>query len=289
MNREELAGLMEEHSKKNKGSIGFVLAMEHEDEITIHDRFKQPCQGGETRKYFSTHGDKCTQPENKKPGDLECPFPPGRPVAIAFPLSDTPRNELSLRKRDLIISAISPYRAGFKDVTPHKEGLGFTIMDTHVDPTVMIQGVQHIRSRGGTRDEFGSFEDLDFLFLTSYCGWFPSEYYMHQNLSPRRFYEGKPNDLSGGSYYDGYDYNRSYNAHLFVPDILDLTKQGFRRDLYKINYYGLNVKDEAAKLLEKTHEFMASEPEPVVNPYKFLTYAGKQYDSHLDYITEIKK
>lgn len=297
-----ISNLMNELENKSLGARGtsFVLAMEHDGKVGTFLRERQPCQGGETRKYFSTHGADCTQPENAKPGDLEHPFPKGRPVAIAFPkatMSSRCVDVLFKELRDYVImSPDSPFARGFKDVHIHADGIGFTVNDTHVDPTVMIQGVQLLRKSGVlktyTKEFLSSLATADLTLLAmNWCQIMAysargvsNDYYWSTTFSPKRFYLGLPNDLSGGTYYDGYDYNRSYNNSLFVPSMDDPLKPGL--EATEIVFKTKDFDSRARELLDWVHAYMATEPDPIIEPYKFRTYAGKAYDSHLDYLKE---
>ena len=281
---------VEKKAKVAKG-ISFILAMEYEGEVTIHPRSGQPCQGGETRKYYSTHGDLCTQPEDNKPGDLHHPFPKGRPVAIAFPKSTIAHSgklPYFAKLRDfLTMSPESPFRSGFKDVHIHADGVGFTIGDTHVDPTVMIQGVQLLRALNNLSaygPEFiESLSEIDALLLSIRNGFLG--YYWDVTISPKKYYLGLPNDLSGGTYYDGYDYNRAFNKDLFVSSMDNPGGFNLQNNLYA----GGTIRDKAMKFLDDVHKFMETEPDPIIEPYTFRTVSGKTYESHLEYIEKVKK
>ena len=288
---------MEKAAKKGT-STSFVLGMVNDKgEFSIHPRNNQPCQGGETRKYFSTHGERCTQPENTKPSDLHHPFPDGTVKMIAFPQATLNlHNEVTRMVRDFIIfDPRSPFRAGFKGIESHQDGCGFTITDTAVDPTVMIQGVQLMRRAVNGMQQWGftksqlEVNPLDVILASTFytcmgkCVYGTNSYHWSPNLSPRRWYEGLPNNLSGGLYCDGFDYNRSYNHSLFVPDIYDDKVKGFSCPTDPKDY----IKNYG-ELIEKIHEFRDAEPEVVDKPYKFLTYSGEQFDSHLDYIAKYK-
>ena len=292
---------MEEAAKEAHGT-SFVLAMaDDEGNVTIHPRNNQPCQGGETRKYIKTHGAACTQPENAKPGDLHNPFPDGKVVAIAFPkatFNHTKGFDFFHRVRDVVtMSKESPFRTGFKDVRTHEDGVGFTVGDTRVDPTVMIQGIQLIRNMHYSmlpkfsKEQVASLSDLDLLFLA--MNWYDvryecsSGYYWNSVISPKRFYQAMPNDLSGGTYHDGFDYNRSFNADLFVPSVGDASKPGL--DASSLKFSTTDLVKRSFEVLEAAHKFMETEEDPVKEPYKFRTYSGKTYDSHLDYLKEVGK
>jgi hypothetical protein len=205
--KEQFIQIMQSVSKRATGT-GFVLLMEHETtkrvssygnkvykDYSIHPRFSQPCQGGELRKYESSHPGRCTQPHNERPGDLYQPFPDGKPAAVAFHLKGSPDEDegdyddednyiaptgSSANERDNLVMAVlsstSPWISGFGGngvdpvsnikYTTDKQGhiIGFVIKSLSVDPTVMVNMVNFIQTMKGTGAK--SFKKLVDLGLT---------------------------------------------------------------------------------------------------------------------------
>lgn len=257
---EDKIGPMMDLGDKASGT-SFVLAMEHEGKVTLYPRNNQPCQGGETRKYYRTHGDACTQPENSKPSDLHHPFPKGRPVGILFPsctLGHSPRKDPYLDW--LIKDTQSPVRCVMGGVIYDKGHILFA--DTRLDPTVMIFAIQMMRR--GVPESGGNHLLAAVRQMGSY------EYYFNPKISIRRFVDGHPRDLSGGTYYDGFDYNRSFNANIFTD---------------KVGKFVCSA-SVTEQMIQDAYE--AEEPY-VDEPYQFTTYAGKKYASHLEWIKENKR
>lgn len=231
-------GLLEQTSRKQFGT-GFALLMEYHGRDPYKDygiflRSSQPCQGGELRRYRSTHGELCTQPHDERPGDLFNPFPSGRVAAAAFRIFQGPMDPGLLC--DLVFSEDSPWKSGFGGLPnvkfykrPNTDQIeGFILRDTRlVDPTVMVNllGYLNIAKNHGKRLfepllEFGmspnqalAFTILNNNSLNSVMQTFT--YRFPALFSPRRFFEGRPNDLSGGSWGDGCDYNRTYVQDVF--------------------------------------------------------------------------
>lgn len=239
--------LLDSMSRHSSGT-SFILMMEHDvpsrgtwgggkKDYSYHPRFSQPCQGGETRKYGSTHPS-CTQPHNSKPGDLHQPFPAGRPSAISFPLSGVHHasvdNEAFFQA---MFSDTSPWIKGFggsKNVHTLRNdkklpyGVVIGVKNLDVDPTVMINAIQMLRNASGS--SFNKLveagltqnEALAVLMLNGgntgpvICK--TADYYFCPVFSARRFFGQSPNDLSGGHYSEGADYNRTYVQDVFLAD-----------------------------------------------------------------------
>ena len=236
---------------RHSSGISFILMMEHDvpkransyssgttrKDYSYHPRFDQPCQGGETRKYGSTHPD-CTQPHNSKPGDLHHPFPAGRPSAISFPLSGV---EYASADNEAYFNAMfsknSPWIKGFgspdnirllRNDKNLPYGVIIGVKNLNVDPTVMINCIQMLRNSEGSsfnklvKDGFTDNEALAVLMLNQGCAGpevrLTSDYYFCPVFSARRFFGQKPNDLSGGYYSDRTDYNRTYVQDVFLAD-----------------------------------------------------------------------
>ncbi len=93
-----------EHGRTMAGTNFALLMSEEVDGGTVfktYARPKQPCQGGEMRKYYKSYPmaenglyqdrnkekiilhENCTRKDDPRPSDLKMPFPTGRPEAVA--------------------------------------------------------------------------------------------------------------------------------------------------------------------------------------------------------------
>jgi len=230
---------------KHRQGTGFVLVMEHKVQghtdapgvnpniidYSIWPRFNQPCQGGELRKYEVTHPGECTQPHNRKPSDLWTPFPDGKPSAIAFnPFCTSAAGDELVKAAT---SEKSPWLKGFGgpqniELLKANDGHinGILIKRLNVDPTVMVNLIQFLKQGYGpqyamlvkaglTEVQAMAAVMLNRGSVTHASGTY--DYYFPKIFSARRFFEGKPRDLSGGLYEDRTDYNRTFVQDVFSP------------------------------------------------------------------------
>lgn len=223
------------------GGTSFILMMESphqtynsERNFSLHARFHQPCYG-ELRKYESTHPGDCTQTGNEKPSDLYYPFPDGKPRALGLPYWQYGPGNLTDASDEFFKEFFmddNPWVSGFGGVQnikfymhTHngKERIGGVILNTcKVDPTVTVSMSWFIRAAfwGDYFNKFRTLRDNGLTKLEAYaflmCNGgnmhhvIPSDsYHWASSFSMRRFLEQKPNDLTGGTLEDRYDYNRS--------------------------------------------------------------------------------
>lgn len=251
----------------------FTLLMEDEGLYKVYERQNQPCQGGEMRKYWSTHGDDCTRPFDHRPGDLKTPFPKGNPVAVAQDMYsyNTHIGEKKIEQHNNMIDAIysseSPYLRGFGSpesvlkIKGDKEMYHRVIYtDTKVDSTLLVNSLQYKNSCNF--DTFRRYIEYGFttrealalpmLMNTNICESLNPDgstrkiiipgatgtYYFSGHASLRRIFEADANDLTGGTYYDRYDYNR--------PEVQDLF-------MASDDEIGLNFGTEFHKLYQETY------------------------------------
>lgn len=221
-----------------KYGTGFTLLMEypgnhgdHKD-YAIYPRFGQPCQGGDMRRY----GEGSTQPHNERPSDLSQPFPEGKPSAIAFHNISNNKGQLT-NLFDALISDDSPWRRGFGGwgnvhvyVDDKENPVGYILKSLDVDPTVLVNGVNFINTiinsatsfdilvdNGATPNEALCIMMMNGMgSINSICATW--DYRHPPILSARRFFEGRPNDLSGGLYSQGVDYNRTFVQDVFLGE-----------------------------------------------------------------------
>ena len=282
-------------------------------DYSFHPRFNQPCQGGETRKYSCIHGDECTQPHNEKPGDLAAPFPDGRPEAIAFALLDD-LDELDLDDSSenqkagtelfkfMFLSDDSPWigkLGGVGNIREISGGLIIGVNHLEIDPTVMINAINTYRSisgenfvklieKGMTKHEalltlMLNHNSINHLHNTY-------DYYFPNPCSVRRFFEGKPNDLSGGTYSDRADYNRTYIADVFAVDHRDDQSLGLDwddnpfRDKIETTTEGWNYKvlkdlDQFVGVVKEMFaHYLKNEPDLIDHPYVYRDDSGQVID-----------
>lgn len=308
--RDQHISMMQSLSRHAKG-ISFILLMEHSvqghgryddwayKDYSIHPRFSQPCQGGETRKYESHNPGDCTQPHNSKPSDLFHPFPDGRPAAISFPLkghkkTDKNRSEFLWR----MISVDSPWIEGFGDPSNvdfliNDDGLtyGYTIGVKHldIDPTVMINMINTISSLTSEnyfvllKHGLSHWEAVAVLMLnmSQITHVYPtSTYYFPSLFSAKRFFGQKPNDLSGGFYSDRTDYNRTYIADVFLGEESEGCKYWDETIKAKIGVTGYSPSVTTAQLAKAAKEYFAEQlasEEIVIAPYVYRDAYGNEH------------
>lgn len=212
--------------KKAQG-INFALFMRNDDgKIVCHERHNQPCQGGEMRKYSSTHGEDCTRPNDRRPTDLKHPFPDGVPEAVAVKFQGSnfsPREFQNLLSNGPYSRVIDSGSWDFFD-----EHQAFLLLDTDVDSTAFVNLLQFIQST--SRFVYDDLLEMGFdeqeiptiLYLTSPGQSIrrgpvkPHAYYFSVNAAIHRVVKGEFTDLTGGTFRDRFDYNR--------PEIQDLYK-----------------------------------------------------------------
>lgn len=229
--------------------LNFALAMRNPDgKVKVYRRQNQPCQGGEMRKYYDTHGDLCTRPGDRRPGDLEHPFPPGVVEAVSVHFS---------AERDSLLRAAfsndSPWLRGFGSPdnielvkTKSKKVVGIILLDTEIDPTVFVNLLQFCRVSRVNWDRYKGLSGFSVREKLILAGWFNNhsdvssgvfetyQYYFSQKPSLRRLFESDPVDLSGGTYKAGFDYNRPDISKLFSGDDgINLVEELYRRGMPK--------------------------------------------------------
>lgn len=265
----------------------FALAMrDKEGYLTVYPRENQPCQGGEMRKYGKTHGEKCTRPDDRRPGDLTNPFPDGVVEAVAVRL----RVHHDPEMMDFFLSSDSPYKKGFgssKDVEVlTKDGLvsGLIFKNTDVDPTVLVNFLQFLHYRHDHHPawkkmiELGATPAETAVHLTLAGGipgqvskYDPSQtdplhmtysYYFPMKASIRRIIDGNPFDLSGGTYRAGFDYNR--------PEIQDLfmAREGERETIWYEEVKKRIAPDEKNLKIEGVEQYVEVMKEIISDAYE---------------------
>lgn len=235
MSQEDYKKFLDEFNSKKQGFHTFSLLMQKEPggEITSHVRVNQPCYG-EMRKY----GEISTLPSTSKPSDLHHPFPEGRPVAVMVH-----SNYLATKMQ--AFDSKSPWIKGFGSIDNiifHHDKNIFTLIDTRIDPSVFVLMLRNIRSL----DNLDSRIDKD--KNNYYYKYLWSPFYNNIFSDFRLFCNQSPINASGGTWYDGYDYNRWWNESLFITlkDIPDFDKDVyFQRDLIDMSspYIGNKIKD----------------------------------------------
>lgn len=224
---DEARNEMIELAKRMTGT-NFAVCVEKEDgTYSTYSRVNQPCQGGEMRKYFETHGNLCTRPDDKRPGDLRDPFPSGKPVMISRHF------HIHMDFHDETLEAILSPASMYRSCTPKFEFVkdkkikGVLFEGLAVDPTGFVNLQQYINSVGRrsikTMTTHGLTEqeallvmmlDTDGPNLVSGT----SDYYFPVSASIRRIMDADFHDLSGGTFEDGFDYNRPDVQNLFKAE-----------------------------------------------------------------------
>lgn len=272
--------------------VNFALGMRRDNgKVRVFKRTGQPCQGGEMRKYESTHPGDCTRPNDPRPGDLRMPFPLGTPeaVAIHFNMPKTkiyglkpPTSEWS-EFLTALYGPNSPYQPGtgspwcVEFLIENDIPQGMILLDTEVDPTVFVNSLQFLNTMKGMYSVFSKYraagfteaESLLIMMLSnndpSQAGFFAKtfEYYFPTNASIRRILEGKPHDLSGGTLRDRFDYNRPQVQSLFAAG------KGEVRTIFR------KAMEDKGHVFEK----MVEKPSPYSSrPYQSVEYQKFPFD-----------
>lgn len=243
-----------DHAQDSSG-INFCLVMRDKEtgELSVHRRQNQPCQGGEMRKYGKRSPNRAN---DYRPSDLHSPFPEGIPEAVSwyYPL-------ISDRHLNFLLSDKSPYRKGFGSTSDvdvvrgkNEKMLGLVFRNTEVDPTVLVNFLQYMRSahsfdsyiNDGMTDQEAFILNMMFnMTLTdrplangeTHLVMMPqtNTYYFPAVASVWRILNGEPHDLTGGTFRDGYDYNRPKIQDLFAArgkeKRVNFSKEIFKRGI----------------------------------------------------------
>jgi hypothetical protein len=264
-------------------------------------RQSQPCYG-ELRKYEKTHPGECTQPLNGKPGDLHSPFPAGTPTSLEVPFGQFAYgyagwslSEATDKLFETMFSTESPWVAGFGEVElirMDKFIYGIRLPDLTIDPTVLVNCFKNFRATLPRAAEFaelvdaGLTENEALVALTLNNGGSlkngigaTGAYSGPVIFSAKRFFQQKPNDLTGGYLKDRIDYNRTNMGDPFLSTIEAggvrwqeiATKHGLKK-----MYEGTNdIKSIVKTTKDAFAEAIQNEPEPVIKPWIWTTTSGK--------------
>jgi hypothetical protein len=220
----------------------FAFLMQDGDKLEYVARMSQPCYG-EMRPYGEG-----TLPANaadiSKPRDLHWPFPDGNPLAVALPLvgqysKDTSKPEIHNAFIEAAIGPLSPWRNACRDVitVSNDNGLitGLIFQDTHVEPTVLVSLFMNLRrSSTYAGESFAEFKKIDGIteqeafVMAWYAKVLPAsdwrtegvysvgnDYYLSSRADVRRLFDGNPLDLTGGTLFDRYAYDRPELGNIF--------------------------------------------------------------------------
>jgi hypothetical protein len=256
------------HHARSMTGMNFALAMrDHvdgdDDRITVYPRENQPCQGGEMRKYGKRSPNR---PKDPRPGDLHDPFPDGILEGVSIHWQTLPKKDMI----EFLTSQESPYRKGVGPNTEHildetgERVVGSIFLDTDVDPTVFVNMLQFIRSIDSNlfkKYRENGLTGAESILCMMLCGSDPEvaftgtySYYFPTKASVRWIIEGDHFDLSGGTYRDGYDYNR--------PEVQDLFKA--RGEEVVTKWYDKMIENGAVKTIETP--LLQSDGTPYLKP-----------------------
>lgn len=220
----------------------FNIVIEDEGRLSVIEYKNRPCYG-ELRKYERTHPGDCTQPEVRWPADLTQGFPrKGTPVGLGLRFnhfnSDVSHNKIEGDNRvtlnkmaEFIFSKHSPWKKGFEkgkyvEITYDSDGnvCGVVLRSSHFDPTVLINLIFCLRSSWHNNKiemynsvrSLGLGEKASWLYIASQVSQFiPFYNFNSSNISLKRFFDQNPQDLTGGSWHDRWDYNRPKVMNIF--------------------------------------------------------------------------
>lgn len=210
----------------------FVLAVRDKfGSIGFYPRTSQPCYG-EMRKYSNKnhnhkkaveHGD-LAKSGKQKPTDLYCPFPSGEPEMIGFYIGSwgiiTKTDQKYLPIINFLFSDKSPWVKGFGSakavelVWKDKKLNGFVVKTSDIDPSVLVQMLWTIRYT--QLQQFQNFLDAGASMKEACLLMLPQgNSYGPKKCDVRRFLQGDPRELSGGTLREGGDYARSWSSQPF--------------------------------------------------------------------------
>ena len=195
----------------------------------------------------------CTRPDDRRPGDLYMPFPDGIPEAVGVHFrhneewAESNFGTYRQSEKEKFIEGFNlKVRLHFgphgiytkalggaesflllKGKSDRYEGVIFT--DTEVDSTVLVNSLQFFNSIDGRSLvrllEIGLTEKEALIISMLNGFWGDAEdyipinhtgtYYFSNQVSLRRLIECDPNDLTGGTFRNRFDYNRPDVQHLF--------------------------------------------------------------------------
>jgi len=242
----------------------FTMVMKDPDTgvYSFHDRPKQPCIGGNLRKYGKSHPDDCTRPSDSCPSDLDnhwgnrrsndgpkWRFPDGIPSGVGYHTGFDSKNTEYVK---LCYSAKSPWVRGFGcadavDLLYRGDSIvGVVIKTGDFDPTVLIHLQKHLQgnhisvfekavAKGFTEEEALVltaytavegiyYDEMKHVFDPSRPVFTPADSYQFDGRSSiKRMINQEPLDLTGGLWSDRYDYHRPHLALVFRDKEKDKT------------------------------------------------------------------
>lgn len=247
----DVLGRLHDFNSIHSTGLAFTIVMRNKAGLLeVYERVNQPCYG-ELRKYTETHGEDCTRPGDRRPGDLCDPFPEGTPEAIGISWNsyiqiykETMKSDgLCVRFiKDVLFGLKSPWIKGFGSPDniewTIKNGYlyGFVLKNTEIDPTVLVSLLKRVQTYtthsqyngddytaylGAGLSEFKALISCLFLPQLPYVGGgivMPDGYSLPMYASYRRIKDQNPKDLTGGTLRNRWDYNRKDLAKLFASD-----------------------------------------------------------------------
>lgn len=206
---------------KKSAYYAAALLMEEDGQFYVWERTQEPCFGF-LRTYKVTHPD-CTRPQDHKPGDLINPFPPGNPAALAVPFQQN-KDKNQQAFWDYWYGPDSPFHAVLIDAVlmdNEVQYTGIVFKDLNVDSTLLIQFLRqdrfiqrYVSNFFALREMFP--EETDKLIGTV-CRFVQSNGSSSGvQTDPKNYYNGKiVEDITGGTFYDRYAYNRPEVDYVF--------------------------------------------------------------------------
>lgn len=237
---EGIAHLREYVVRENTGICSYALLMQEEDgTYTLYERTSMPCWGA-LREY------ECgTRPKDPWPGDLRTDrhiFPKtGNPVAVAArtrcppPTAKTKSTAISPvatiegwnKFYEFVFNPdISPWRGALKNAelvkNTHGAYAGCVILDTHIDPNIMIalfrqtmNGMTTVKNWEVLMDSNPNL-DPRVAYLQILQKSYGLGYYFNPRINISNFMNGLHDDISGGkTFFDRESYNRPDISFIF--------------------------------------------------------------------------
>jgi hypothetical protein len=274
LKEEQIQKLIDFNNKINTGhGYNYVIVTRSKNNcIYFHERQQEPCYGG-LRKYKATHGDEATQPEHK-PGDLHHKFPTGEPIVLSFPFPEMREDKFD-EMWNFLWGPESPWIKGFEspeklittyyDKGAHKgKRSGVILTSTDIDPTVLVNLCKFCHAYAqwsitkftALMDEglspFEAITAICFDNQNTYSPKFNNGYMFCFKPNLKNFKEGKPNDFTGGTLRNRFDYSRKNIQDLFKDDqngiiFSEALKAAGANKLSDVKAYAKAVKEVVAK------------------------------------------
>jgi hypothetical protein len=204
----------------NADDMAFSIAVQTDDGIELHERENQ----------LSTH-----YKDINKPGDLNDPFPKGKPIGIGISLREGYDQDVL----SFLLGKDSPYKKSFGETglefTMYGNEIGgFVLTDTKIDPTPFVHMLINLRSGSLPKNllDAGIPEKITYLIpihipnntITQYD--FGDPYHFTRRTDYKRWWNADPIDMTTdkckngkkNTFYERAAYNRTQNNEIWAGE-----------------------------------------------------------------------